>query len=163
MKEDILGRNYKDPFELDESACDRIDGYGDMVIELGQHLNEDLNRLHKKKKASRYEADPVTGEIRRKERPVNISSQPWDDDQSLIWPEAEAESFERALEMFRQRPESNTGYINKALNKLMKQRWGKQADNCIKDKRFKESAEKRFQKRLSEQVGPEESKRLGLV
>lgn len=161
MKEDILGRNYRDPFELDESAYDRIDGYGDMVADLGQQLNEDLNKLHRKRKESQYEVNEVTGEIHRKVRPVN-ASKPWDDDQSLIWPEAEAEAFEQALEMFRQRPVSNTGYINKALNKLMKQRWGKQADDCIKDKRFKESARKRFVKKLTEQVGAKKAKELKL-
>ena len=83
MKEDILAGNYKDPFELDESAYDRINGYGDIVNELSEKLNEDLNKLHRKRKEAQYETDEETGEKVRKVRPVNIGSEPWEGDQEL--------------------------------------------------------------------------------
>lgn len=164
MKEDILAGNYKDPFELDESAYDRINGYGDIVNELSEKLNEDLNKLHRKRKEAQYETDEETGEKVRKVRPVNIGSEPWEGDQELTWPDYEAESFENALESFRKRPVSNTGYENKALNKKMQDRWGKDfADKCIKDKLFKEDVSKRFNRKLAKKVGLKEAKKLKLV
>lgn len=164
MREDILAGNYRDPFELDESAYDRINGYGDIVNELGEKLNEDLNKLHRKRKEAQYETDEETGKKVRKVRPVNIGSEPWEGDQELTWPDYEAESFENALESFRKRPESNTGYENKALNKKMQDRWGKDfANKCIKDKLFKEDASKRFNRKLAKKVGLKEAKRLNLV
>jgi len=150
MKEDILENRYNDPFVLDEAACDSIKGYEDMVTELSQKLDEDLNKLHRKRKEHQYDVNDV-GEIVKvtPRRAVNVGTQPWDEDQSFVWPDYEAEAFEKELEKFRQRPESNTGYTNKALNDLMKKRWGKEAaEKCIKKPIKKESIQERFKKRI---------------
>lgn len=165
MREDILAGKYADPFELDSFAESNISDYESDILDLYEHdLKENYNKYYRKKKANQNideDEDDLDHryDSRRKMRRVEFGSEPWDEDQSFIWPDYEAEAFENALDQFRQRPESNTGYLNKKLNQIMRDRWGQsQADKCINDtlfkkKNVKESIQKRFQRKLDEKVG----------
>lgn len=165
MKENIFNGHYNDPFDRDPLAEENIDNYAKEVQDIATNdkLKESYNKYFRKRRNGveeleddenfKYQHDP-----RRHMRKVNIGTEPWNYDQSFIWPDYEAESFENDLEQFRKRPESNTGYLNKKLNQIMQTRWGKeQADKCINNTLFKnrikkESIQKRFQKSLKEQT-----------
>lgn len=174
MKEDIINGYYNDPFQLDPLAESNVEDYGFAIQDLANtSLKESYYNKYFRKKRNNQESedenDLVTDEKvenRRQLRKVNIGSEPWDGDQSLVWPDYEAEAFENALEQFRQRPESNTGYLNKKLNQIMRQRWGQSdVDKCIGNtlfpKRVKESARKRFQRKLREDAW--EDKKEGVL
>lgn len=164
MREDILAGKYADPFELDSFAESNISDYESDILDLYEHdLKENYNKYYRKKKVNQNidedeDEDDLDHryESQRKMRRVEFGSEPWDEDQSFIWPDYEAEAFENALDQFRQRPESNTGYLNKKLNQIMRDRWGQsQADKCINDtlfkkKNVKESIQNRFQRKLNE-------------
>lgn len=147
MKEDILNGNYNDPFELDSYAESRIDGFGENVEKLSKSLKENTAKYMRKRKNN--QEDPDEDELKdqypknRHYRPVEGIKDPWNEDQSFIWPDYEAEAFEREIESFRARPESNTGYNNRALNKKMTDMYGEQAKKCIKNTLFKESRARR--------------------
>lgn len=165
MKENILNGNYNDPFDRDPLAEYFIDEYAIQVQEIATNdkLKESYNKYFRKRREnqefSEEESLDAQHDPRRNMRKVNIDSEPWDEDQSFIWPDYEAEAFENDLDQFRQRPESNTGYLNKRLNQIMRTRWGQsQVDKCIdntlfKKKRVKESAQKRFLRKLKELDG----------
>lgn len=166
MHVDILNGNYIDPLDRDYYSDLGIEDYENNVQDLcDKDLKENYNKYFKKKRnaleeldETEDEDDPTMGgkyDARRHMRKVNIGTEPWNYDQSFIWPDYEAEAFENSLEQFRQRPESNTGYLNKKLNQIMQTRWGKeQANKCIDNtlfkNRLKESAKKRFQRQLRE-------------
>ena len=151
MHEDILSGNYSDPMEMDNFAIDKVNEFGENVEKLANNLlTESELKFYKKKKANLedlYEDEAEEQEEKMKDqypakrhyRRVD-GTNPWDvkttkdgiiDDQSFYWPDYEAESFEAALDEFRQRPESNTGYDNEALNKKMQDRWSKQVIDDI--------------------------------
>ena len=143
MKEDILNGNYNDPMVLDSYAISRIDGFGENVEKLSKALKESNVKYMKKRKDAQEELDEDEFEgqypKKRNYRPVEGVQEPWTGDQSFIWPDYEAEAFEKELESFRARPESNTGYNNKALNKKMTDKHGDRAKKCINNTLFKES------------------------
>lgn len=173
MHVDILNGKYTDPYDRDYFSELGVEDYENDVQELcDKDLKENYNKYFKKKRANLEELDetededdPTMGgkyDARRHMRKVDIGTEPWNYDQSFIWPDYEAEAFEDALDQFRQRPESNTGYLNKKLNQIMQTRWGKeQANKCIdntlfKDRIKKESARKRFQRKLQEKLFEDE-------
>lgn len=143
MKEDILNGNYNDPMVLDSYAISRVDGFGENVEKLSRALKESNVKYMKKRKDAQEELDEDEFESqypkKRNYRPVEGVQEPWTGDQAFIWPDYEAEAFEKELESFRARPESNTGYNNKALNKRMTDKHGDQAKKCINNTLFKES------------------------
>lgn len=163
MKENIFTGHYNDPFDRDPLTEENIDNYAKEVEEISTNdkLKESYNKYFRKRREGvenleddenfKYQHNP-----KRHMRKVNIGTEPWNYDQSFIWPDYEAESFENDLEQFRKRPESNTGYLNKKLNQIMQTRWGKeQANKCIDNTLFKgrikkESIQKRFLKSLKE-------------
>lgn len=156
MRTDILAGRYRDPYELDIFSQDNLDLFSEDVAVLSESLNENKKRkgCSDEDEQNNYVDRRKTGNPQRELVDVNIGVQPWDDDQMMKWPDFQAEAFEDALEDFRQRPESNTGYENEALNKLMIERLGKElADKIIQNKLFKNksrkaSAHRRFLKRL---------------
>lgn len=169
MKEDIINGYYNDPFQLDPLAESNVEDYGFAIQDLANtSLKESYYNKYFRKKRNNQESEDENDlatdekvENRRHLRKVNIGSEPWDGDQSLVWPDYEAEAFENALEQFRQRPESNTGYLNKKLNQIMRQRWGQSdVDKCIGNtlfpKKVKESARKRFQRKIQEKLFDDE-------
>lgn len=162
MKEDILHGNYNDPFEQDIFAQDLIDGYEDDVQELTESFDGGLRNYLKKKKRNNEdeieesEDDPTMGgkyPASRKYREVNVGTEPWTEDQSFVWPDYEAEAFEKALETFRHQG-SNTGYESEALLKKLKDKYGQEFVNKTLEREFakqpkKASARKRFNDHLA--------------
>lgn len=143
MKEDILNGNYNDPMELDSYSISRVESFGENVEKLGKSLKENNVKYMRKKKntLNDLDEDELDSQYPKKRnyRVVKGIKEPWTGDQSFIWPDYEAEAFEKEIESFRTRPESNTGYSNKALNKKMTDMYGDQAKKCIKNTLFKES------------------------
>lgn len=140
MKEDIIHGNYKDPMELDEFALNRISDFGNDVETLFEgSLKESTIKYMRKKQQNLENSDLNAYEYStsRGYREVQGLKEPWTEDQSFIWPDYEAEAFEKTIESFRKRPESNTGYKNKALNDKMITWFGKQAKDCIENKLIK--------------------------
>lgn len=144
MKENILNGKYNDPFDRDPLADYFIDEYANQVQELSTNdkLKESYNKYFRKRRENQEFSEDsslsLQHDSKRNMRKVNVGSEPWDEDQSFVWPDYEAESFENSLEQFRQRPESNTGYLNKKLNQIMRTRWGQsQIDKCIDNSLFK--------------------------
>lgn len=141
MREDILSGNYVDPMELDEFALTRVSDFGNDVETLFEPLNESVVKYLKKRKELQqedFDEESIKDQYpaKRKYRPVKGIKEPWTDDQSLIWPDYEAEAFENFLASIRGRPKSNTGYENKALNRRMTQIYGNRANKCIDDNLF---------------------------
>lgn len=159
MKEDILNGNYNDPMVLDSYAISRVDGFGESVEKLSKALKESNVKYMKKRKDAQedLDEDEFEGQYPKKRnyRPVEGVQEPWTGDQSFIWPDYEAEAFEKELESFRARPVSNTGYNNKALNKKMTDKYGDKAKKCIKNTLFKES---KIRKPLKESENAEDLK-----
>lgn len=155
MKEDILNGNYNDPMELDSYSISRVESFGENVEKLGKSLKENNVKYMRKKKntLNDLDEDELDSQYPKKRnyRVVKGIKEPWTGDQSFIWPDYEAEAFEKEIESFRTRPESNTGYSNKALNKKMTDKYGDQAKKCIKNTLFKES---RTRKSLKESEEP---------
>ena len=129
MHEDILNCNYNDPFEMDVFGYNKVDDYGDET----NYLSDGLTEARKKHRSNtEYEetigdvfVDPSrTGNTLRKKRRVNLA-EPWDEDQSMYWPDFEARAFEQALEDFKTPQEGNNGYDNAALLKRIEDRYGK--------------------------------------
>lgn len=143
MKEDILNGNYNDPMELDSYSISRVESFGENVEKLGKSLKENNVKYMRKKKntLNDLDEDELDSQYPKKRnyRVVKGIKEPWTRDQSFIWPDYEAEAFEKEIESFRTRPESNTGYSNKALNKKMTDKYGDQAKKCINNTLFKES------------------------
>lgn len=165
MHEDILNGNYSDPMEMDDFAVNRVNDYETQVNKLaGKLISEsELKYYRKKKKLNTTEDETQNSKYpaKRHYRRLDHIAEPWDvktneygdeDDQAFCWPDYEAESFEKALEQFRQRPESNTGYTNKALNKKEIEIFGDQAKKCIDNKLF-ESKKQFTGNKLTESEG----------
>ena len=150
MKEDILNGRYSDPMILDDYAEERVNNFGESVEHLaGNLLKENELKYYRKRKSLQnedLEEEQTTPYAHGKNRRTVNLKQPWDGDQAMTeWPDYEADAFEKSLEQFRQRPVSNTGYTNKALNDKMIQIYGDRAKKCIDNKLFesKKSATKR--------------------
>ena len=156
---DILNGNYRDPLELDVFAENNVDAFANDVDVYAQSLKESSVKYMRKRKnlqnedydAELEEEPKYKYSAKRNFRTVKGVKEPWTEDQSFVWPDYEAEAFEKDLEQFRQRPESNTGYENKALNKKMVDKYGDQAKKCINNTLFKES---RTRKPLKESKKP---------
>lgn len=140
MREDILNGNYNDPMELDSYALSRIDSFGENVEKLSKNLKENRLKYARKRKENSIKVDKDPDySSKRNFKVVQGLKEPRTGDQAFVWPDYEAEAFEKELETFRARPESNTGYENKALNKKMTDMFGDQAKKCINNTLFKES------------------------
>lgn len=155
MREDILTGQYRDPFEMDLFESNRLDDFSNETQFLASKLEENRNEkgFQHYSDSEVYEDYEDTCQARRKTRKVNLNS-PWDGDQAMTWPDYEAEAFEKAVEEFRGRPESNTGYESKALLKAIEDKYGKdflkKALEKVRPQKKKESIQKRFEKALKE-------------
>ena len=150
MHENILGGHYNDPFEFDIFQEGNLENYEDNLKEL-------LTEKRKRRKVTTCDTDCTVNNSRYEDpskrpgfRRVELDA-PWTDDQSLYWPDYEAEAFERALEDFKQ--PANDGYDCKALLDRIKARWGAEylQKTLAKQKPLKkESARTRFLRKLNE-------------
>ncbi len=114
MRVDILNEQYIDPFEFDIFQNQKLE----------EHENRVLGLLQEKKKRRKTESsvyeDPET---RKGFRRVNLGN-PWDGDQSLYWPDYEAEAFEKALDQFKVKQPDNSGGYTPGVLERIKDRYG---------------------------------------
>lgn len=162
MKEDIEAGYFVDPFELDNFQEENIRTLQEEV----QKLSEDLSVVNRKKKKNNQYSDAEPEHFINLSKTGNpmVHTTPcldvgsWNQDVMVAWPDFQAEAFLAELEQFRKRPESNSGYSNEALNKLMKDIYGAEAINkLVKDERSvkkakKESLESKLRKRIQERL-----------
>ena len=159
MRENILDGFYNDPFEIDTVKQQDLDLYKDSVLEAAQHYGTKLAESYglkylKKKKSSQFETDLVDNNQQQKiRRQVQNLNQPWDKDQSLLWPAYDAEAFEAFIQSVREDSGQNTGYQCKALLKALEDKYGKQGVSSIPKKYKKQKlVEKSLKDRFSSRV-----------
>lgn len=142
-KEDVMAGDYSDPMIMDGYSEERVNNFSENVEKLAKNLkdkkklNESELKYWKKHKNmmldynEAYDENEPYGVSKERKAKVN-QKDPWLDEKVLNWPNYALEEYEKEMEVFRKRPESNTGYENNALNDKMRERWGNQRVNkCI--------------------------------
>lgn len=144
--------DFEEPHYRDNITESLDEDYENMARDLGQDLKE--SKVSYEKTEPEHFVDlEKTGNKKVKTRPI-VGSDIWCDDQALERPDMWAEAYEDTLKNLHVRPESNTGYTNKALNKVMKSRWGQSViDKAINQRPISESRRKKLEstkKRIQE-------------